>query len=271
MTTIRIDAFFIIDLTIGRQYEATWVNHQLTARIDRISGKNSCFKFYCKLIRICFLFVQISQLEEMLTHKNKIIANLENRLDKQHDYDQIKRELSFVRNELSHFGPLASGLEQNADPKSIESYLVEKSKHSLQAESLKLETPSDASHSTQQLIQKHGFFNPFSLPQFQGLGNVESFGTLLGEEIANTYAKAMAKRDPSFLAMAAAVANPNNAGKLMSANGLMNNSGNNLTGTCTMLLTHAFINTIATCLQTRSHPRKYRTVKRPSRKSLQAV
>lgn len=138
-----------------------------------------------------------------------------------------------MRNELSHFGPIASGLETAAaDPKTIESYLVEKSK-ALQAESLKLDTTSEANNSTQQMMQRHAFFNPFSLPQLQGLGNVESFGTLLGEEIATSYAKAIAKRDPSFLAMAAAAAvNTNNScsSKLMSSNNATNNS-NNLTGT----------------------------------------
>ena len=168
----------------------------------------------------------------MLTQKSRIIADLENKLEQQRDYDEIKRELSFMRNELSHFGPISSGLESNNDPKTIESYLVEKSK-ALQAESLKLETVTETSNSTQQMMQRHAFFNPFTLPQLQGLGNVESFGTLLGEEIANSYAKAIAKRDPSFLAMAAAAAaNTNNGSKLMSNNSATTiTNSNNLTGT----------------------------------------
>lgn len=168
----------------------------------------------------------------MLTQKNRIIADLEDRIDQQRDYDELKRELSFVRNELTHFGPLSSSLEGNVDPKAIESFFMEKSK-ALQAESLKLEAARETTASPQQLMQRHGFFNPFTLPQLQGLGNVESFGTLLGEEIATTYAKAIAKRDPSFLAMAAAAVNTG-SGKL-SAGSAPNNS-NNLTGTCTMAM-----------------------------------
>ncbi|KAJ6216987.1 hypothetical protein RDWZM_008144 [Blomia tropicalis] len=179
---------------------------------------------------------QIMQLEEMLTHKNKIISDLEEKLDQQRDYEEIKRELTYVRTELSHFGPLQTLETGNADPKALELLLLEKSK-SLQGDSFKLESVNEASSQAQQLMQqqqqpqqRHPFFNPFTLPQLQGLGNVESFGSLLGEEIANSYAKAIAKRDSSFLAMAAAAAaNSANSGKLVSSNSAnANNSGNNL-------------------------------------------
>lgn len=160
----------------------------------------------------------------MLNLKNKIIIDLEERLEQQRDYEEIKHELSLVRNELSHFTPVAPSLDQSHNPKAIEPFLADKSKN-VQPESLKLDSTNNPS--AQQMIQRHPFFNSFPLPQLQSLGNVESFGTLLGEEIANTYAKALVKRDPSFLAMAAAAAasNPN-----LNSNKLNVNSNNNLTG-----------------------------------------
>lgn len=168
----------------------------------------------------------------MLTNKNRIIADLEDKLDQQRDYEEIKRELTFVRTELSHLGPtlaeVAAASAATPDPKALESFLLEKSKAlALQEKISDAAAAGDAAAAAaaaQQMMAHHRnpFFNPFSLPQLQGLGNVESFGTLLGEEIATTYAKAIAKRDPSFLAMAAAAAvnsSNNNGGKL-------NNSGN---------------------------------------------
>lgn len=194
------------------------------------------FCLFIESVILTTFFLQISQLEEMLTTKNRIIADLEDKLDQQRDYEEIKRELTFVRTELSHLGPtlaeaaaVAAASAATPDPKTLESFLLEKSKAlALQEKISDAAAAGDAAAAAaaaQQMMAHHRnpFFNPFSLPQLQGLGNVESFGTLLGEEIATTYAKAIAKRDPSFLAMAAAAAvnsSNNNGGKL-------NNSGSN--------------------------------------------
>lgn len=174
----------------------------------------------------------------MVSQKDKLISDLTKKLDQQNDYDDIKRELSFARSELSHFGSAV-----HADPKLIESYLSEKAK-SIQSEAaaaaaaaaaagLKLD-PLDTNNSTaHQMVQqqRNNFINHFSLPQLPGLGNVESFGTLLGEEIANIYAKNFAKpSQSSLIAMAAAAAsNATNSNKSNTNNN--QNSGNNVNGT----------------------------------------
>ena len=41
-----------------------------------------------------FTSIQIADLENVLTNKEKLIAQLENKLQSQADYDEIKRELT---------------------------------------------------------------------------------------------------------------------------------------------------------------------------------
>lgn len=125
---------------------------------------------------------QISQLEEILTEKNKIIKHLEEKLDKQRDYDDIKRELQAIKTELGHIGTTAM-----RDTKPFELFLLDKTK-GLQPESNALKGPELANSLPRQLMP------PF-IPPFQSLGNVETFGSMLGEEIVNSYAKAFKHRE----------------------------------------------------------------------------
>ena len=97
----------------------------------------------------------------MITQKDKVISDLTEKLEHQRDYSEIKRELAFVRSELSHFGPVSSGI--NSDSKLIESYLSEKTK-TFQSESLKLDSLESNNSAAQQIMQRSNFFNQFSLP-----------------------------------------------------------------------------------------------------------
>lgn len=164
----------------------------------------------------------------MVTQKDKIISDLTDKLEQQRDYEEIKRELCIFRSELSHFPPVISSLEQGSDSKAFQSYLLEKSK-TFPHEPLKLESEAaGAPGQSLAAVQRNAFFNPFSLPQLQSLGNVESFGTMLGEELVSSYAKALAKRDPSIFAMAAAAAASSTNGSKLNATNNQNNG--NLTG-----------------------------------------
>ena len=126
---------------------------------------------------------QISQLEEILTEKNKIIKHLEEKLDKQRDYEDIKRELQAIKTELGHIGNTAM-----RDHKPFEMFLLEKSK-ALQPDNNALKGPDLGNPLPRHMIP------PFIAPSFQSLGNVETFGSMLGEEIVNSYAKAFKHRE----------------------------------------------------------------------------
>lgn len=139
----------------------------------------------------------------MLLQKNKVIAELEERLT---------REITFARagNELNSFGPAAAAAAAALG------VLEESSQHQ------QLMAAAAAQHQQRQHLLSQ------LVPQLHGLGNVNEFGTLLGEELASSYAKAIAKRDPTFLAMAAAAAAASASNGKPSANNLI--SGNNLNG-----------------------------------------
>lgn len=127
---------------------------------------------------------QITQLEEILTQKNKIIKHLEEKLEKQRDYEEIKRELLALRAELGQIGSTAL-----RDHKPFEMYLLEKTK-ALQTENVALKAANqEMGHS----LPRH-LIPPF-MPPYQSLGNVETFGSMLGEEIVNSYAKAFKHRE----------------------------------------------------------------------------
>jgi len=78
---------------------------------------------------------QISDLENVLTAKEKIIAQLENKLQNQADYDEIKRELSILKS-IEFSSSNRSDDEQNnsnSPKKSLEILLLEKNR-ALQSE-----------------------------------------------------------------------------------------------------------------------------------------
>lgn len=119
-----------------------------------------------------------------MTEKNKIIKHLEEKLDKQRDYDDIKRELQAIKAELGHIGSNAL-----RDHKPFELFLLEKTK-SLQSENNPLKAVNADLGNT---LPRH-LVPPF-MPPFQSLGNVETFGSMLGEEIVSSYAKAFKHRE----------------------------------------------------------------------------
>jgi homeobox protein cut-like len=118
-------------------------------------------------------------MEEIVAEKNKIIKHLEVKLERQQDYDDIKRELNLLKAELGHIGSNAL-----RDHKPFELYLLEKTK-ALQSENNALKV---ANAELGNSLPRH-LMPPFLQP-FQNLGNVETFGSMLGEEIVNSYAKA---------------------------------------------------------------------------------
>lgn len=121
--------------------------------------------------------LKISQLEEILAEKNKIIKHLEDKLVRQQDYEDIKRELNVLRAEFS-----SNATNGNRDSKaSLELYLLEKTKQ-LQTENAALKV---ANAELTNSLPRH--LLPTFLPHLQ---NVETFGSMLGEEIVNSYAKA---------------------------------------------------------------------------------
>lgn len=161
----------------------------------------------------------------MLIQKNKVIAELEERLT---------REITFARaagGDMNSFGPAAAAAAalgvSMADQKAFEAYLLEKSKSELLEESSQHQQLMAAAAAQHQHQQRQHLLSQL-VPQLHGLGNVNEFGTLLGEELASSYAKAIAKRDPAFLAMAAAAAAASASNGKPGANNLI--SGNNLTG-----------------------------------------
>ncbi|RWS17517.1 Homeobox protein cut-like protein [Dinothrombium tinctorium] len=127
---------------------------------------------------------QISQLEEVLSEKNNTIKRLENKLDKQKDYEDIKRELSLLKEDIGQHRSSSNG--DGGEHKPLELYLLEKTK-ALQSENAALKA---ANAELSGSLPRH-LIPPF-LPPLQ---NVEAFGSLLGEEIVNSYAKTF-KREP---------------------------------------------------------------------------
>jgi len=144
---------------------------------------------------------EICQLEEIVNEKSSTIRELEEKLNRQKDYEAIKRELSILKAEVAQ---LKSSLSSAGDHK----FLLEKTK-ALQNENAALKAElSSPGHPA-----RHPLISPF-LPPIQ---NVDAFSTLLGEEIASTYAKV-------FKAQAEAAA------------AAVNNNGNNNRPSSTSLL-----------------------------------
>ncbi|XP_075678029.1 homeobox protein cut-like isoform X2 [Dermatophagoides pteronyssinus] len=194
---------------------------------------------------------QITQLQDLVTQKDKKIIDLNEKLDQQSDYDDIKRELSMVRNELSHFGPMVTldpitsittaddddddidnndnqnDIDDNDRPLSPTTIITTDSdiknlnnsnNNHNQRNSHHQHHHHHNQHQTSPPTTTSSMFNPFNFPPLQSLGNVESFGSLLGEEIANSYAKVMA---------AAAIASSNSSSS--NNNHHSNNNNNNKT------------------------------------------
>ncbi|RWS29864.1 hypothetical protein B4U80_09635, partial [Leptotrombidium deliense] len=160
----------------------------------------------------------ISQLEEVLSEKDDLIKRLERKLDKQKDYDDIKRELSSLKEDGR------SSSNGDGEHKPLELYLLEKTK-ALQSENAALKAANAELSGIEcfniysrakkgQRLRKYCSIG--SLPRhlipplFPPLQNVEAFGSLLGEEIVNSYAKTF-KREPADVNSSASPSRPASA------------------------------------------------------------
>ena len=136
---------------------------------------------------------QISNLEETLNEKSCTIKELEEKLESQRDYDNIKRELHILKGEIAQLK--ASTFN---DHKSLELYLNERTK-ALQSENAALKaafntqlaSSGQGAHLTSNSSRHPLLSSSFVPPQLQ---NVEAFSSLLGEELATNYAKLFAKQ-----------------------------------------------------------------------------
>ncbi|CAH1970420.1 unnamed protein product [Acanthoscelides obtectus] len=137
---------------------------------------------------------RITQLEDQLEQKRQHIIRLESRLDQQKDYDDLKREVSILR---------------DPEGKNIDA-LLEKSKNLPQDNREKSPTTDNEGVDHQQHLQhqhlstpciqplpSHAPTPPTNLPPpFQ---NVDAFGSLLGEEIVSTWRRSvdLTRKSPS--------------------------------------------------------------------------
>ncbi|KAL3856803.1 hypothetical protein ACJMK2_011520, partial [Sinanodonta woodiana] len=114
--------------------------------------------------------VQVAKLEEELAYKNKALTILEEKLQRQEDYEEIKRELNVLKS--IEFPSSSTGEErEGVKAKSLEILLLEKNK-TLQSENTQLKVSSgDLSGNTSPTLSS----------------NAEAFATMLGKEIAETY------------------------------------------------------------------------------------
>ncbi|XP_054281335.1 protein CASP-like [Macrosteles quadrilineatus] len=119
---------------------------------------------------------QIARLEEELDHKRQHISRLEARLDAQRDYEELKRQLSFLKS--IELPPNSDG-----DVKTLESLLLERTKTGQHSESNKAppcSTPSDIHGSTDMNTESSAsqlFPAPAPPPPQPPLQNVETFGS----------------------------------------------------------------------------------------------
>lgn len=148
-------------------------------------------------------------MEETLNEKSCTIKELEEKLERQRDYDKIKRELNILKVEIAQLK--ASTFN---DHKSLELFLNEKTK-ALQSENaaLKAAVTSNVTHhmsnsggqgttahlspSRHHSHSHHPLLSSSFVPP-SSLQNVEAFSSLLGEELATNYAKLFAKQQTTI-------------------------------------------------------------------------
>ncbi|XP_022254513.1 homeobox protein cut-like isoform X2 [Limulus polyphemus] len=136
---------------------------------------------------------QIAQLEEVLADKNKAIQLLEDKLTKQHDYEEMKKELNVLKSsELpNNTCPEndSSTKENNKILKPLDGLLMENDK-ALQSE--------NATNNTVHTGSTGNIQNPLENALPPPLQNVKVFTSLLGEEIVSSYAKIFKKDDSLY-------------------------------------------------------------------------
>lgn len=127
---------------------------------------------------------KIAQLEELMGQKDKVIDELGSKLMRQHDYEDIKRELGLIKSmELGNhppwppsYGGRDSPRDSKPSIKSLEMLLMAKSKG----------LNSDAKLSK---VDISGSPNQAESPGYAPFQSLDTFSSFLGEEIASTYNK----------------------------------------------------------------------------------
>ncbi|XP_063925183.1 homeobox protein cut isoform X8 [Zophobas morio] len=127
---------------------------------------------------------QITSLENQLEQKRQIIGKLEAKLDHQRDYEDMKRELSILRSDLSN---------NPETTKSID-LLLEKTKNLQQSEN-RVKTPTQevegvAINPPNQPAEALSPLSPQG-PLPRPFQNVETFGSMLGEEIVANWRRSI--------------------------------------------------------------------------------
>ncbi|XP_076331521.1 homeobox protein cut-like isoform X2 [Tachypleus tridentatus] len=129
---------------------------------------------------------QIAQLEEMLAGKTKAIQFLEDKLTKQRDYEEIKKEISILKSTELHNG--TSPADENNDKreyklfKSTDISFVEKDQKS----------PTDKSPHINSTGNLQNLAENLLAPRVQ---DIQIFTSHLGEEIVSSYAKILKKEE----------------------------------------------------------------------------
>ncbi|CAN7987210.1 unnamed protein product [Ixodes hexagonus] len=159
---------------------------------------------------------QIAQLEEMLAEKSRIIQDLEDRLDRQKDYEDIKQELRTL------FDPTES-LTQEGVKKKAE--VDEKQRVSRKNGTRPVTQPFDEPNldrTTCPLLSD----SP-SAPSSR-LQNVEAFGTLLGEEIVSSFSRMLkSEQQPPGLVAASPPTTPKSVEADTLSTGTESSTGSN--------------------------------------------
>ncbi|KFM68588.1 Homeobox protein cut, partial [Stegodyphus mimosarum] len=123
---------------------------------------------------------KIAQLEELVNEKDKMIVELGEKLVRQQDYDEIKKELSILKSVEYNNSRTWEGSDENKNPNDKPPDLIKennKSSHS--------EIKSVKSIKTEENGSSHNY----------PLQSVDSFGTMLGQEIVTNYAQNITKEE----------------------------------------------------------------------------
>ncbi|XP_078599352.1 homeobox protein cut-like 1 isoform X2 [Branchiostoma floridae x Branchiostoma japonicum] len=133
---------------------------------------------------------QIARLEEEVRKKNLAFRSLEEKLQTQKDYEEIKRELGIMKS--TEFGQREESSDnEDPDGKSLEVLLLEKNR-SLQSENTTLKmSNSQLTGSSGRSLEPAGMVGLSALDQ----QNVLAFTTMLGEEIAASFQNGSVNHD----------------------------------------------------------------------------
>ncbi|GFT19094.1 homeobox protein cut [Nephila pilipes] len=123
---------------------------------------------------------KIAQLEELVNEKDKMIVELGEKLVRQQDYDEIKKELSILKS-LEYVNSRAwESRDENKNQSDKPPDLTKENHKSAHTESTPLKSIKTEENGSSQTYPLH---------------SVDSFGTMLGQEIVSNYAQNVAKEE----------------------------------------------------------------------------